>query len=141
MKDEFFHGLIVDQVLVDDSIEHGFVYAVVPNAIGIDDEQGSVVADAEAGCCAAFDAYRVVVFAELTEFVGQRAVDAGCFAVGITIAAGADKDVSGIGCLNGCILVQKKFSVEKFFCHKNREDTKISNAVFCVFLWQKSAVK
>ena len=133
MKDEFFDGLVVDQVLVDNAVEYSFVDTVVPNAVGVDDKQRTIVTDAEAGRCAAFDAHRIIVFAKLPEFVGQRAIDAGCFAIGITVAAGADKYVSGIGCLTRCILVQNKFSVELIFCYKITEATKFLKAVFCVF--------
>ena len=63
VKDKLLHRLAADQVFGDDAVEQCFVDMVIPDAIGVNYEQGTVVANTETGSQPTFNAQRVVVAA------------------------------------------------------------------------------
>ena len=55
-KDEFLDRLAADEVLLQDAFEDLGSSRVIPNAVGIDHGDGSVLADAQAVCLSPIDA-------------------------------------------------------------------------------------
>ena len=84
MKYMRLHWTIVDQVLFNNPIEDGFVDVVVPDAVGVDDDDRTAGTDAEAGGDAPLHPFGVVVAAKFAQFVGQTGIKSLRLAIRIT---------------------------------------------------------
>lgn len=104
VKDILLHRFTPNQMLCDNSVQHRLVDMMVPNAIGIDNEQWSVITDTQAGRNPTFDTQRIFITAQLTQLARQAVVKLVRLLFWITILARADKNVAGIRCLAGCIV-------------------------------------
>ena len=47
IDDEFFDGDATDEVFHDDALERAWCARAIPNAVGVDDGDGPILADAE----------------------------------------------------------------------------------------------
>ncbi len=97
MKNVLANWTIFEQMLLDDAIQQRFIHVVIPDAVGIHDQERAVIADAQARSNASFDTQRIVVAAEVAQFLCQAAIELLRLSSWITILAHTKKDMPGIG--------------------------------------------
>ena len=96
VEDGFFHNSAVLEMLDDDPVEELRGDVMIPDAVGVDDENGAIFADAEAWGLAPFDAGGAEEEVFALEERGELAVEGAATAIGGAVSTGADEDVTRV---------------------------------------------
>src|SRR5690242_7567977 len=77
MKNIFLHWSPTDQMFSDNAVEQRIINMVVPNAVGIDNQERAVITDAQARRQTPLNADGIIVAAKFTQFIGQALIEFG----------------------------------------------------------------
>ena len=104
VKDVLCDRVAAAQMFVHDAFEQCVVDVMIPNPLGIDDEQWSTATDTQTGRRPAFDAIWILVAGQVAEQARQAAEESMCKAFGIAIRSGTHDNVTTIGLHFGGII-------------------------------------
>ena len=75
MVDSFLHWSAIAQMLLDNSVQQGFIDLAVPDTFRVNHKDRSAVANAQTGCNPPLYAPGIVVLSQIAQLAGQQRVD------------------------------------------------------------------